>query len=264
MEAAPAVIDYQGDLALSYNNLGTLHSERGETKAAIEAYRRAAEIRRQLLRKAPSVIRFRADVAVSCNNLGRLYSESGDQEAARGPLDEAIGLFEQLVSDYPGELNYRSCLGGALNNRAMASERLGQAAAAETDFRAAIEHQRLAFEGAPDIARFRQFLSNHYWNLGQFLQRQGRSRKALEIALERKQLWLGDAERLFSVAVELAAAAAAEGGEQAKPDQPRSDGWADQVVRALQEAVAACSGDGTARSQPESSWSAGIPGSSSY
>lgn len=252
VEAAPAAIDYQGDLALSYNNLGTLHGERGDTKAAIEAYRRAAEIRRQLVRKAPSVIRFRADVAVSCNNLGRLYSEAGDQEAARGPLDEAIGLFEQLVSDYPGELNYRSCLGGALNNRAMASERLGHLAAAEADFRAAIEHQRLAFEGAPEIARFRQFLSNHYWNLGQFLKRQGRAREALEIALERKRLWLGDAERLFGVAVELAAAAAAEGGEQVEPDQRQNAEWADQVVLALEEAVAAGFGDaGRVRSQPE-------------
>ncbi len=234
----PDSIEILSDLGLAYNNLGTIESHRGQAAEAVKAYHQAVEIRRRLLRKAPSVVRFRSDLAVSCNNLGRLHSESGNHQEAQGPLDEAIELFEQLVGDYPEELNHRSCLGGAENNLAMAQQRLGHLEKAEAAFRAAIEHQRFACERAPNVARFRQFLSNHYRNLAGLLREQGRTREALETCLARKELWADDGEHLFNVAVELAATRGLQ-EDSASADAPSESEWVGIVVGALEDAVAA-------------------------
>jgi hypothetical protein len=249
--AQPASIEYLSDLGLSYNNLGTLQSQSGHVAEAIQAYHQAVEIRRRVLRKAPLRIRFQSDLAVSCNNLGRLYSESGKHQEAREPLGEAIELFEQLVADYPEELNHRSCLGGAQNNLAMAHQRLGNLDEAEAAFRAAIEHQRFAFDRAPGLVRFRQFLSNHYRNLADLLRQQGRVQEAVDMALARKQLWPGDPERLFSLAVELAMAVAAQPQTEVSPsqDEPLPSEWTEVVLNTLHEAVQAgfCDADRIAR-----------------
>ncbi|MHB8897550.1 MAG: protein kinase domain-containing protein [Thermoguttaceae bacterium] len=238
--AEPASIEYLGDLSLSWNNLGTLQSYRGAVAEAIQAYHQAVDIRRRLLRKAPSVVRFRSDLAVSCNNLGRLHSESGSQQEALEPLGEAIELFQQLVADYPDELNHRSCLGGALNNLAMADQRLGKPNEAEKAFRQAIDHQRYALEQAPGVAAFRQFLSNHYRNLGELLRQQGRTPEAIDMALARRKLWPGDPERLFAVAVELAGdAAGASDGQSPSQGRPLPSEWIEAVLETLQEAVEA-------------------------
>ncbi len=238
-EAQPDSIEYLSDLGLSYNNLGTFLGHSGRDAEAIEAYHQAVEIRRRLLRKAPSLVQFRSDLAVSCSNLGRACSEMGNHQQAREPLGEAIALFGQLVADYPEELNHRSCLGGAQNNLAMAFRQLGDLDEAESNFRQAVEHQQFAFDRAPGVARFRQFLSNHYRNLGDLLRQQGRVDEAIEIALARKQLWPGDPERLFSVAVELAEAASAETGGEGSEIEPAPCARHDAVLATLYEAVEA-------------------------
>ena len=234
----PESIKYLSDLAISYSNLGTLRGHRGRVAEAIEAYHQAVEIRRRLLRKAPSVIRYRSDLAVNCNNLGQLHQKSEQHEQALLCFDDAIDLFEQLVSDYPEQLNHRSCLGGAQNNRAMALRQLGKLEDAEMAFRAAIEHQKYAFDRAPSVADFRQFLSNHYANFGEFLLEQKRENEAVEVALARRQLWPDNPERLFSVAVELARAASAGGGDDGSAKEHRLE-WRDAALGTLHQAVRA-------------------------
>ena len=235
-EARPKSVKYLGDLAISYSNLGTIEGHRGHVAEAIQAYHQAVEIRRRLLRIAPSVIRFRSDLAVSCNNLGQLYQKLEEHVKALECFDEAIELFGQLVSDYPEQLNHRSCLGGAENNRAVAQRRLGKDKDAEAAFRAAIAHQRYAFQRAPSVVDFRKYLSNHYANLGEMLREQGRFKEAAEMALARKELWSGDPDRLFSVAVELALVAAGSQGGDGKTGDPQLE-WVEAALSTLQEAV---------------------------
>ena len=235
--AEPESIKYLSDLGVSFSNLGTLQGHCGRVAEAIEAYHQAVEIRRRLLRKAPSVIRFRSDLAVNCNNLGQLCQRSEDHPKALQHFDEAIELFEQLVSDYPEELNHRSCLGGAQNNRAKAYRRLGNYEQAEASYRVAIQNQKFAFDRAPSVAEFREYLSNHYANLGELLREVGRENEAIEMALARKQLWPKNPERLFGVALDLALAVTEdrEDGSLA-PDRLE---WIDTTLATLHEAVQA-------------------------
>jgi hypothetical protein len=56
------------------------------------------------------------------------------------------------------------------------------------------------------VARYRSFLSKHYFNYGRVLRQLGRPDDAARVALERKGLWPNDPQRLFAVAEELALA----------------------------------------------------------
>ena len=47
------------------------------------------------------------------------------------------------------------------------------------------------------------FLNKHYFNLGRVYRRLGRAKDAIEIALQRRELWPRDTEKLVSVAEEL-------------------------------------------------------------
>ena len=233
---------YQSDLALAHNNLGTLQNHGGLEVEAAASYARALVIQRQLVRKAPSLISSRRDLAITYNNLGRLHGETDEASQAEESLANARAIFEDLVSDYPNDLAYRSSLGGVLNNQAMALERLGRSDEAESTYLAAIEHQRFALEHAETVARFREFLSKHYWNYSQFLQKLGRVNKAGEVAVARKDLWADHPERLYRAAIELAAIA-----DQINETDDNStslataanEQFADRAVAALREAIEA-------------------------
>lgn len=238
----PDTLKYQSDLALAYNNLGTLQNHNGQSVEAAASYSQAVVIQRQLVRKAPSVISSRRDLAISYNNLGRLHGETDETAQAEESLANARAIFEDLVADYPNELTYRSSLGGVLNNQAMALERLDRSGEAESAYRAAIEHQRFALERAETVARFREFLSKHYWNFGQFLQRVGRLEEAGAVALARKELWADHPERLYRAAVELAAIAGEihrTGSDPPMLDTAAKERFADRAVAALREAIEA-------------------------
>lgn len=237
----PHVLRYQSDLALACNNLGTLENHCGQMGESAASFARAVELQRQLTRKAPAQISYRRDLAVTYNNLGRLQGEADETVAAEESLANARGIFEDLVSDYPNELSYRSSLGGVLNNQAMALERLNRPEEAERAYREAVEHQRIALERASEVVRYREFLSKHYWNYGQFLLKQGRVREAGSVALTRKTLWEDNPDRLYGVAVELAAIVGR--SEESDRDETPGEGaedesLADWAVTTLQEAVA--------------------------
>ncbi|NQT16729.1 MAG: hypothetical protein HQ582_28490, partial [Planctomycetes bacterium] len=74
-------------------------------------------------------------------------------------------------------------------------------------YKKAAEHQRVAYLHAPQVERYRRYLSKHYFNYGRVLGRRlGRPDEAARVALARKELWSDDPHRLFAVAKELALA----------------------------------------------------------
>ena len=238
-DSHPHVLRYQSDLALAHNNLGTLQNHCGQMGQSAASFARAVELQRQLVRKAPAQISYRRDLAVTYNNLGRLHGEADETTAAEESLANARAIFEDLVCDYPNELSYRSSLGGVLNNQAMALERLDRPEEAERAYRKAVEHQRIALERAGRVVRYREFLSKHYWNYGQFLLKQGRTSEAGRVALARKKLWENNPDRLYGVAVELAAIiGAADESNETAGEGPDDESLADWAVTTLQEAIA--------------------------
>ncbi len=244
--AHPKVVKYQGDQALSYNNLGALQNRARETSGrpddAEASYLQAIAIQQRLVRIAPLVVRFRRDLAITHNNLGRLRSKAQQPQKAGESFAEARATLEDLVDDYPNELSYRSSLGGVLNNQGMVLEQLDRPDEAADVYCRAIEHQRFALEHAAKVSRFREFLSKHYVNYGRVLRATNRWREAGDAALARRQLWPGNPQRLYRVAVELALAArpAADGGNDLSADEAtQRQHYADQAVATLRLAIAA-------------------------
>lgn len=203
----PSRLAFRSDLALCQNNLGAILGHRKDWKAACESYDKAIDLQRQLTRQAGAVVLYWRDLAVSLNNLGQAQQELGDHSAAIESFAQAEDVVLQLVRDYPNELTFRSLAGAVLNNRAMAMETSGRADDSLALYETAIEHQRHAFEGAPQVAEYREFLSKHYFNYGRALRAVNRPEDAAQVALERRQLWPTHGEHLGKVAVELAEAA---------------------------------------------------------
>ncbi|XP_066030788.1 uncharacterized protein [Pocillopora verrucosa] len=74
------------DVADCYNNLGTLHSDLGETDEAKDCYMRALKIRLKQL--GPENV----DVARSYNNLGTLHSDLGETDEAKDCYERALEI----------------------------------------------------------------------------------------------------------------------------------------------------------------------------
>jgi tetratricopeptide (TPR) repeat protein len=197
---------YRADLALFHNNLGAIRGRDGRWESACQSYDRAIALQRQLVRQAPHVVGYRQGLAASLTNLGQSQAAGGDIDAALRTFEESKQHAERLVDDFPTEVQFHSLLGGVLNNQAMIQEESGQLDAALENYAAAIIHQRKAFELAPRMSDFREFLSKHYFNYGRALRSAGKPAQAGEMALERRQLWPKHGRHLYEVAVELATA----------------------------------------------------------
>jgi serine/threonine protein kinase/Tfp pilus assembly protein PilF len=219
VKAHPGNVDYRSDLALNYNNLGALQNHNSHPDEAESSYRKAIALLEQLVRKSPTVVRYRYDLAVSYSNLGRVYSQSRQLRRAKEAFERARDITQNLVHDYAGQLIYRSTLGGVLNNLGDVFEQLGQTEDALDAYRRAIEHQRFAFENAPQVAQFRTFLEKHYDHYHRLLRAGGHWKEDLETAAEQRELFRDASEDLYGLAADLVmvGAAAADDNGEGKP-----------------------------------------------
>ena len=233
----PSDPHYRSDLALTYNNLGALHARTDQLTHAAASYQHAIDIQRELVRAAPSQASHQRDLAVSCNNLGLVQSQLRRVLDARDSFRQALALQEKLILQNPGDMELSSSLGGIYNNLGIISEELGNLRDAGEYYRNAVEYQRRAHSGAPDISRFREFLSKHYYNYGRVMRRLDRPDEAVLAALARRELWHGEPKRLVTVAEELAQAATLLEGREDAPVKP--DECAAKAIETLEQAIEA-------------------------
>jgi serine/threonine protein kinase/Flp pilus assembly protein TadD len=203
----PHDLALRSDLALFHNNSGAIQGRTSQWESACASYRQAIALQRQLVRQAPHVVGYRYGLATSLTNLGQALSASGDVPKAMETFGESKGLALELAEDFPTEVQFQSLLGGALNNLAMVEEQSGQLDVALEDYASAVAHQRNAFDLAPQVSDYREFLSKHYFNYGRALRAAGKPAEAAEAALARRRLWPGHGQHLYEIAVELALAA---------------------------------------------------------
>lgn len=204
MAASPGTAEHERDLALTCNNLGAAQSRAQRTSDAIHSYARAIEIQRRLVEAAPSHKLYRRDLAVSWNNLGLVQSGLNQADEAQRSFRQALAIQEPLAAQCSNDVSLKSSLGGIYNNLGIVLEGSGKREAAAEAYKTALAHQQSAFNQAPTVAEYRAFLSKHYYNYGRVLRQLGKPEEAARIALERKQLWPRDPEKLLTVAEELA------------------------------------------------------------
>jgi eukaryotic-like serine/threonine-protein kinase len=237
VRARPAKLTYRSELATTLNNLGAVQARGDRLSEAAATYREAIELQKELLRIVPLDRTFRRDLAISYNNLGLVHARMKEPDAAQRCFRNALGFQEQLVIEQPRDAEMQSSLGGMHNNLGIVLDGWGRREEAAESFASAIDHQKAAVAESPHVEKFREYLSKHYYNFGRTLRALQRGEAAIDAALARKQLWPQNAERLLSVAEELALA-----GELSAPDgayQMVAARCANLVIRTLTEAVAA-------------------------
>lgn len=203
----PTELKYQSDIALTHNNIGAAQVRLGKLMDAERSYGEAIAIQERLLLAAPSQQSYQRDLAVSFNNLGRMQSQIHRSSEAEKSFRTALSIQLPLVLQHPDDVGLQSSVGGVYNNLGIVLEELQRQDDAAESYKQAIKYQRLAYSQAADVARYRQFLSKHYFNYGRVLRRRGDLDQAVEAALERRELWRNDPQRLLTVAEELAESA---------------------------------------------------------
>src|SRR5262249_14126006 len=78
---------------------------------------------------------------------------------------------------------------------------------AEQALRLSLKHQKIAFDKAPGLIRYRRHLGNSYSGLCEVLWRNGQVDEALQLTLQRRALWTKSSKDLYAVARDLAVAA---------------------------------------------------------
>lgn len=223
----------QNDLALCYNNLAALQSQKDNWQEAVASHKRAIALQEQMVRKSPAIVRYRGELATSFNNLGLAYCRINNTAEADAAFGRSRDLFAELAQDYPEELSYRSSLAAQLNNQALAMAGMGRHAESLPIYRAAIEAQRACRDRSPNSDIMRELLSKMFYNYAQALRAEKHWQEAAAAALERRELWRSNGERLLGVAAEMAdlevASRESRGTEEIA-------GLADNVVTTLQQA----------------------------
>jgi tetratricopeptide (TPR) repeat protein len=229
-------MEYHDVLALCCNNLAALKGQQQSSVDAIAWHERAIALQERLVRMSPAVVRHRSDLAASLNNLGVAHCRANRAADADAAFDRARTLFATLADDYPDETAYQSSLAALLNNQALALAESGRHEDALRIYSTAIESQRACWQRRQDSPLMREVLSKMYYNYGQSLRSAGMLQEAGDAALARRELWRGNGDRLFRVAVELAELGADSRHQYGKANVQTTT-WADEVVATLRLAI---------------------------
>ncbi len=104
-------------LALSQNNIGSIHKKRGDLEKALQFFEESLKYRVDLADSQPSVTRYREKVAVSYRELAELERQAQrDREAAQS-IDHAIAIWSALASAQPDSAIFHGDLGLSWNFR---------------------------------------------------------------------------------------------------------------------------------------------------
>jgi tetratricopeptide (TPR) repeat protein len=233
----PDDLSVRSELAVTYNNLGAAHARMKETTKAAERYAQSVELQSEVVQGAPAEKKSKRFLAVGYNNLGLEQGRQHDAAAAEESFRNALGLQTALVLEYPHDVELRCTLGGMYNNLGIVREEFKRKTDSLKAYQQAVEYQKEALSQAPGNPSFREYLSRNYINYARVLRQTGHYDQALQVSLERRELWPSEPKCLFSVAQELAVAAGDRGIKSERG--PIAADYSDRAVETLKQAIAA-------------------------
>ncbi|MFN2317286.1 MAG: protein kinase [Gemmatimonadales bacterium] len=114
------------ELGYSHTNLGAVELFRDRAAAATVEFRRAMEVKEQVLAGAPEDRRLRYDVARAYYNLGEAQILSGDLVGARQALDADLAIKRELLGLDPTNATWRNTYLNSLISRSTVLSYLGE------------------------------------------------------------------------------------------------------------------------------------------
>lgn len=130
--------NYRGQAADCRNHLGLLLSKEGRIKEADELYIQALAVREEMAAKFPDKIEYQRSLAGGYCNLGNLVTARDELADGLKWFTKAVTLLEPRVRSEPKDKMARQFLRNSYWSRAKVKDKLGQTAAATTDWDEAI------------------------------------------------------------------------------------------------------------------------------
>ena len=169
-------------------DLAMINNEIGDRQVAINLYKEAIAVYRELVKTRPSDVKARRNLANVLNNLGLLLIGAGDEGAARSAYLEALSLRRKLAEEHLGLAESLSDLAATHHNLGELSRATGKYAEALDSFRKAMPlFQKLAEEN-PSVGRYQSQLATCLHNIGNVLRLSGEPAKAIESYREARSI----------------------------------------------------------------------------
>jgi tetratricopeptide (TPR) repeat protein len=241
------VTAFQGDLAESYNNLGDWYLGAGDSAAAASLYQKTREIRERLATINLRDSGMQRLLAKALTNLGIARSAAGERAEAVRAYHQSRSILAAIVSANPDDLESRGELSRLLGHLGVVLAGLGRSAEARDLLNQGREDLRLICSRAPQIARYREYLIEHYHNQARGLRLLGQPAEAAEAARECLKIARGDQIELYRIACDFALCIPLVGQPAsaltADPQAERRK-YTDLAMDALRQAVASGFADG--------------------
>lgn len=124
------------DLAASYDALGSMLRDQGDTDAALAQFEAGLALHEAIIVRAPDDLESQRSLGLTLQKLGSLLARRGDLAGAIATLKRSIGIMTEVVSGAPAALEYARDL-------AIVHSRLGKALRGRGDREGAlVEHER--------------------------------------------------------------------------------------------------------------------------
>jgi tetratricopeptide (TPR) repeat protein len=165
--------------AYVWHRLGAAYQKTDQPEPAKEAYQRALNLRRDLIRADPRNPILRFELATTLMNHGLLAEQLLDSDNAEAAYRAAIRYLQSLVAEQGKNLEYRQELARALRNLGRLRHKRGQRPEAQADFQQAVALQEQLISEAPQDPGHRRDLALSHFLLSVMHQQNGRRQEAL-------------------------------------------------------------------------------------
>ncbi|KZP32539.1 TPR-like protein [Athelia psychrophila] len=183
--AAERPMVFNGDLALSLNNLSDRLSDLGRREEALAPIQRAVGLYRALAAEGPKV--FTGDLASLLNELSAQFSDIGRRREALAPIEQAVDLYRALAAEHPKVFN--GDLAWSLNNLSNRLSQLGRRKEALAPIEQAVNLYRALAAEHPKV--FNGNLALSLSSLSHRLSKLGRREDALAPIKKAVELYRG-------------------------------------------------------------------------
>ncbi len=175
-------------LALSQNNIGSIHKKRGDLEKALQFFEESLKYRVDLADSQPSVTRYREKVAVSYRELAELERKAQRDPQAAQSIEHAIAIWSALASAQPDSAIFHCDLGLSWNLRGILYDDARNNTEAKVAFERAVSEQRTAQAKSSSADFYKAYLWNHLENLGEQYFDLGKPAEGLPFYLEAQKL----------------------------------------------------------------------------
>jgi eukaryotic-like serine/threonine-protein kinase len=239
VKSNPGVNRFRSELASSYNVLGVLQSRAGDRDGALESHKKGRDLLATLTQVDPDP-GCRQQLAHAYFNIGANHGANNRRDEERDSFQKSRELLEQLIKEHPDKLDYRCDLGRTLSNLGFNLSVKGHKTEAILVLYEGVEHQRYAFDRAPEIYGYRHVLNALYGNLGEVERALNHPAESVAAILERQKLWPHSGAELFRCSCELQRTAAKmdrKGVELSEKERAEQKGYSELAMDSLRRAV---------------------------